>query len=274
MNVKKLLNESKMSFEKNSASSIFIVCLKIFLKNCMQVTFFGTHSTLHSLAIFPWKLSKQDEKTNQLSLFKKPPKETFMSAFQKVPVWTKASQMALSDSMTIELTVPSVICVQESRRPRRGTIGSYWTDCRRKFRQRKISSVVDSLRNPRAIRISSVVLCRLIWLLAAAVTESYSWFSSLKRAFYLPLGECSRELCALETESAGLGCGFLRNPPESPEDRRRIPRPRPLWLPRPPLPGEASREPSGSGDNKGRESRLWIRQPKAKVAWVDGKMFR
>ena len=99
-----------------------------------------------------------------------------MSSAGIIPVWTKASQMALSDSMTIELTVPSVIWVQESRRPRRGTIGSYCTDCRRKLRQRKISSVVDSRRNPRAIRISSVVLWRLIWLLAANLKRLWGIF--------------------------------------------------------------------------------------------------
>ena len=80
----------------------------------------------------------------------------------------------------------------------------------------------------------------------------------------LPLGECSLELWALETESLGLG--FFRNPLESPDDRRRRPR-RPV--PRP-LPGDCSRDPSGSEDNKGRESRLCIRQePKLKgcVSW-------
>ena len=77
----------------------------------------------------------------------------------------------------------------------------------------------------------------------------------------LPLGECSLELWALETESVRLG--LFRHPLESPDDRRR--RPRRRVVPRP-LPGDCSRDPSGSEDNKGRESRLSrIRQePKLK----------
>jgi hypothetical protein len=80
------------------------------------------------------------------------------------------SKNVLVVSTVIVANVPSIICAEESLLPRERERSSLCDDCRRKFRQRIISSVVDWRRKPRAIRISSVVDCRRMigaWLIGA-----------------------------------------------------------------------------------------------------------
>lgn len=101
-----------------------------------------------------------------------------------LPVWVLESKKVLVVSTVIVPIVPSIICADESLLPlylffklifnhtskyiykfntNRHT-SSLWELCLRKFLHRIISSVVDCLRNPRAIKISSVVDWRLfVW---------------------------------------------------------------------------------------------------------------
>ena len=112
--------------------------------------------------------------------------------------------------------------------------------------------------------ICLVRLVRLVCFFMLLFSNTVFWRDLQYFYVLLPLGECSLELWALETESVRLG--LFRHPLESPDDRRR--RPCRRVVPRP-LPGDCSRDPSGSEDNKGRESRLSrIRQEPKLKGWV------
>lgn len=78
------------------------------------------------------------------------------------PVCVLESKNVLVVSTVMVPMVPSVICAQESLLPRYLPLSSLCELCLLKFLHRIISSVVLCLRNPRAMRISSVVDCRLM----------------------------------------------------------------------------------------------------------------
>jgi hypothetical protein len=73
------------------------------------------------------------------------------------PVCVLVSKKVLVVSTVMVANVPSMICADESLLPRDRDKSSLCEDWRRKFLHRILSSVVDCLRKPLAMRISSVV---------------------------------------------------------------------------------------------------------------------